>query len=55
MLLMRFMVCHPGWANSPAKAHKPGTEETVMGPYYPKGYYTTKEQFESEGIQTSTK
>jgi hypothetical protein len=49
MLLMRYMVCHPDWENSPAKIHKPGTEEAVMGPYYPRGYYTTKEQFEAEG------
>ncbi len=49
MLLMRFMVCHPDWENSPAKSHKPGTEEAVMGPYYPKGYYTTKEEFETKG------
>jgi hypothetical protein len=25
---------------------KPGAEEAVMGPYYPKGHYTTKEDFE---------
>jgi hypothetical protein len=24
-------------------------EEAVMGPYYPRGYYTTKAQFEAEG------
>jgi hypothetical protein len=51
MLLMRFMVCHPGWDNSPAKATKPGTEEAVMGSYYPKGYYTTKAEFEAKGVQ----
>lgn len=49
MLLMRFMVCKPDWENSPAKIRKPGTEEAVMGPYYPRGYYTTKEQFEVNG------
>jgi hypothetical protein len=49
MLIMRFMVCHPDWENSPAKSHKPGTEEAVMGPYYPKGYYTTKDGFEAKG------
>jgi len=49
MLLMRFMVCHPAWENSPTKAHKPGMEEAVMGPYYPRGYYTTKEEFEAKG------
>jgi hypothetical protein len=55
MLLMRFMVCHADWEHSPAKAHNPGTEEAVMGPYYPKGYYATKEEFEAEGVRTSIK
>ncbi len=49
MLLMRFMVTHPDWEQSPAKAHQPGTEEAVMGPYYPRGYYTTKAEFEASG------
>jgi hypothetical protein len=50
MLLMRFMVCHPDWDHCPGKAaNKPGTEEAIMGPYYPKGYYTTKAEFEAEG------
>ena len=52
MLLMRFMVCHPDWENSPAKVREPGTEEAVMGPYYPKGYYTTKAEFESKELRT---
>jgi hypothetical protein len=50
-LIMRFMVCHPDWQDSPARAHKPGTEEAVMGPYYPKGYYTTREAFETKGSE----
>lgn len=54
MLLMRFMVCQQGWNNSPQKATKPGMEEAVMGPYYPKGYYTTKERFESGGLKKET-
>jgi hypothetical protein len=49
LLIMRFMVCHPDWENSPARAHEPGTEEAVMGPYYPKGYYTTRGEFEAKG------
>lgn len=52
MLLMRFMVCHSDWEKSPAKVPKPGTEEAVMGPYYPKGYYTTTAEFESKGLRT---
>jgi hypothetical protein len=49
MLLMRFMVSAVDWENNPGKAKKPGTEQAVMGDYYPKGYYATKEQFEAEG------
>ena len=50
MLLMRFMVCHPDWEHSPAKVHRPGAEEAVMGPYYPRGHYTTKAEFEATGL-----
>ena len=51
MLIMRYMVCRPDWENSPQKATKPGSEKAVMGPYYPTGYYTTKAQFEAEGVK----
>jgi hypothetical protein len=51
MLLMRFMVPHRDWEHSPAKVTKPGMEAAVMGPYYPRGYYTTKERFEAEGVR----
>jgi len=47
-LLMRFMVPQKDWKYNPLK---PGDLATVMGPYYPKGYYTTKEQFEAEGVK----
>jgi len=36
----------PAWAQRPDNVMKPGAEEAVMGPYYPKGHYTTKEDFE---------
>src|SRR6266536_1061442 len=49
MMIMRFMVCAEDWEHSPTKATTPGTEEEIMGPYYPRGYYTTKEEFEAEG------
>jgi hypothetical protein len=49
MLLMRFMVPQKEWEHSPAKVTKPGMAEAVMGPYYPKGYYTTKAEFEAKG------
>jgi len=38
------------WEDSPAKAQKPGMEAAVMGPYYPRGHYTTKARFETEGV-----
>lgn len=50
MLIMRFMVCKEDWENSPQRATKPGTDAAVMGPYYPKGYYTTKAEFEAKGV-----
>ncbi len=53
MLLMRFMVCHPDWENSPQRITQRGAEAAVMGPYYPRGYYTTKAKFEAEGYRPS--
>jgi hypothetical protein len=55
MLILRIMANHPSWANSPDKITAPGTEEAVMGPYYPRGEYTTKEQFETKGGKPSTR
>lgn len=49
-LLMRFMVPHEDWENNPFKAKNQDELATVMGPYYPQGYYTTKEEFEAEGV-----
>jgi hypothetical protein len=49
MLIMRFMANNPTWANSPDKVLAPGSESAVMGAYYPRGYYTTKAEFESGG------
>jgi hypothetical protein len=51
MLLMRYMVCAPDWEHSPAKSREPGSLKTVMGPYYPAGYYTTKAEFEKGGVK----
>jgi len=51
MLLMRFMVPQKDWQNSPLKAKSPSELSAVMGPYYPKGYYTTKAKFEAEGVK----
>jgi hypothetical protein len=49
MLILRIMGNNPSWKERPDNILKPGTEEDVMGPYYPKGYYTTKEEFEAKG------
>jgi hypothetical protein len=47
MLIMRFIASDPNWENSPSKITKPGMEEAVMGPYYPRGEYTDKASFET--------
>ncbi len=49
MLMLRIMANNPNWAQSPDKVTKPGMEEAVMGPYYPRGYYTDKATFEAQG------
>ncbi len=49
MLMIRFVGTNPSWAQSPANVTTPGTEASVMGPYYPRGEYTTKAAFEASG------
>ncbi len=49
MLMLRFIANDPGWKHSPNRVTKPGMEEAVMGPYYPRGEYTTKAAFEATG------
>lgn len=51
MLLMRFMANNPSWANRPDLVVEPGTEEAIMGPYFPRGEYTDKATFEARGPQ----
>jgi hypothetical protein len=48
MLILRIMGNDPKWAQRPENVVTPGTEESVMGAYCPKGYYTTKEEFDVE-------
>lgn len=50
MLMMRFIANDPAWAQSPVNVTKPGMEEAVMGPYYPRGEYTDKASFEARGL-----
>lgn len=49
MLMLRIMATNPAWRERPDNITQPGMEEEVMGPYYPRGYYTTKADFEAEG------
>jgi hypothetical protein len=49
MLMLRIMANNPDWKKSPDHVTTPGTEAEVMGPYYPRGYYTDKASFEARG------
>lgn len=49
MLMMRIMAPDPGWAHSPLNVTAPGMEQDVLGPYFPRGYYTDTATFEAEG------
>jgi hypothetical protein len=51
MLMLRIMATDPSWKERPDNVTKPGMEEAVMGPYYPRGYYTTKAEFEASGLK----
>jgi hypothetical protein len=51
MLMLRMMANNPNWKQSPVNVTKPGMEDAVMGPYLPKGAYTTREAFEAEGVK----
>lgn len=48
-LYMRFMAVDPDWKRAPQKVKKPGTEQRVMGPYFPKSKYWTKSEFRQLG------
>jgi hypothetical protein len=49
MLMLRIMATDPAWKERPDNVAQPGMEEAVMGPYYPRGYYTTTAEFEAKG------
>ncbi len=49
MVLFRFMHNNPNWAHDPSRIVEPGTEEKVMGPYFPRLSYTDKATFEAGG------
>lgn len=48
MLILRIMGNSPSWDERPDKLTHPGMGKAVMGPYFPKGYYTTQEDFEAK-------
>ncbi len=54
MLMLRIMATNPDWKERPDNVTQPGMEEAVMGPYFPKGYYTTKQEFEATQGATRT-
>ena len=49
MLMMRIMATSEDWKQRPDNVTAPGMEEKVMGPYFPRGEYMTREQFEAKG------
>ncbi len=51
MLVIRYQHTNPDWRQSPTKVVEPGTEEAVMGPYFPRGRYMDKATFEAEGLK----
>ena len=51
MLMLRIMATNPGWKERPDNITEPGMEESVMGPYYPRSEYTTKAEFEANGLK----
>ncbi|MEF8721346.1 DUF1254 domain-containing protein [Candidatus Accumulibacter sp. ACC012] len=52
MLMLRIMATNPTWKERPDNITRPGMEEEVMGPYYPRGEYTNKAAFEASGLKT---
>ena len=53
MLMMRIMGTNPNWKERPENVTRPGMEEEVMGPYFPRGEYTDKASFEALGSRIS--
>jgi hypothetical protein len=52
MLVFRLMHNNPNWEHNPKNIAVPGTEAEVMGAYYPRGEYMTKDAFEAQGEKT---
>jgi hypothetical protein len=48
-LIMRNMLVSPDFENAIQRVERPGTEPEVMGPYFPRSDYMTREEFEARG------
>jgi hypothetical protein len=48
-LIMRNMLVSPDFENAIQRVTQPGTEPEVMGPYFPRTDYETREEFEARG------
>ena len=51
MLIMRIMANNPDWKERPDLITEPGTGADLMGPYFPRAYYTTTAEFEANGAR----
>lgn len=49
VLYMRFMHPSDEWPNAPHRVTMPGSEATILGPYFPQATYTSVEDFEALG------
>jgi hypothetical protein len=48
-LIMRNMLVSPEFEQAIQRVPRPTEEEAVMGPYFPRSEYTTREEFEARG------
>jgi hypothetical protein len=48
-LIMRNMLASPSFRQAIQRVERPGTEAQVMGPYFPRSSYATREDFEARG------
>jgi hypothetical protein len=46
---MRNMLVSPKFAHAIQRVARPSEEEAVMGPYFPRSDYMTREEFEARG------
>ena len=54
-MYMRFMAANTSWKQAPQNVKTPGTEQKVMGAYFPTSKYTTKASFQKLGCKKPRK